>query len=59
MRVCIHACVRVLKVGVLERLVVIERFFVGFRGRRTSIKKLTKHHQLIRPVIRPAARKHG
>lgn len=28
-----------------------------FRGRRTSIRRLAKHYQLIRPVITPAVRK--
>lgn len=29
----------------------------GFRDRRTSIRRLAKHYQLIRPVITPAVRK--
>lgn len=29
----------------------------GFRGRRTSIRRLAKHYQLIRPVITAAVRK--
>ena len=53
--VCV--CVCVIVSGIRKAAYYWMESLWGFRGRRTSIRRLAKHYQLIRPVITPAVRK--
>lgn len=53
---CICACVHSV-LGIRRSAYYWVDSLWGFRGRRTSIRRLEKHYQVIRPVITPAVRK--
>lgn len=57
--VCVSAsaCKCVIVLGIRQAAYYWMESLWGFWGRRTSIRRLTKHYQLIRPVITPAVRK--
>ncbi len=55
--VCVRAHVCLIVSGIRKAAYYWMESLWGFRGRRTSIRRLAKHYQLIRPVITPAVRK--